>query len=334
MNLFSRTALAGVCLALSGVVQAADTLTVYTYDSFVSEWGPGPKVKAAFEKQCDCTLEFVALDNSATMLNRVRLEGESTKADVVLGLDTNLMAEAEASGLFAEAQVDRKALSLPFEWQSQQFVPYDYGYFAFVYDTEAMPTPPDSLEALISGEGDYKIIVQDPRTSTPGLGLMLWMKSVYGDKAADKWRALSPRILTVTKGWSEAYFSLFLEGEAPMVLSYSTSPGYHMAIDKTERYQAAAFKEGHYLQVEVAGQLKSSKNPELAQRFLSFMLTPEFQSTIPLSNVMYPVADIGDAMPAAFDKLISPSKILSIEPAEVRDNRKAWISEWRDALSQ
>ena len=96
------------------------------------------------------------------------------------------------------------------------------------------------------------MIVQDPRTSTPGLGLLLWIKSIYGDEAADTWARLQPRIVAVTKGWSEAYFSLFLNGEAPMVLSYSTSPGYHMAVDETDRYQAAAFEEGHYLQVEVA----------------------------------------------------------------------------------
>ena len=100
------------------------------------------------------------------------------------------------------------------------------------------------------------------------------------------WAKLQPRILSVTKGWSEAYFSLFLEGEAPMVLSYSTSPAYHMAIDKTERYQAAAFDEGHYLQVEVAAMLKQSKNPELARRFLAFIHDAGFQSVLPPDQVI------------------------------------------------
>jgi len=129
------------------------------------------------------------------------------------------------------------------------FVPYDFGFFSFIYDTQQLETPPDSFESLINASPEVKIIIQDPRTSTPGLGLLLWMKSVYGDEAPQKWADLQPRILTVTKGWSEAYFSLFMNGEAPMVLSYSTSPGYHMAIDKTDRYQAAAFKEGHQCHV-------------------------------------------------------------------------------------
>ena len=39
---------------------AAQKLTVYTYDSFASDWGPGPKIKKAFEEKCGCELEFIA----------------------------------------------------------------------------------------------------------------------------------------------------------------------------------------------------------------------------------------------------------------------------------
>ncbi|MEE9321229.1 MAG: thiamine ABC transporter substrate binding subunit [Granulosicoccus sp.] len=314
---------------------AARTLTVYTYDSFTAEWGPGPIIKKAFEATCgDCSIDFVPLDSSASILNRILLEGESTKADIVLGLDTNLMAIAEDTGLLAPSHVETKELKLPIDWESDIFVPYDFGYFAFVYDTEAIDSPPTSFDDLIGAPDNVKIIIQDPRTSTPGLGLLLWMKSVYGDEAAEKWEALQPRILTVTKGWSESYFSLFLNGEAPMVLSYSTSPGYHMAVDETERYQAAAFDEGHYLQIEVAALLKSSDNQQLGQEFLTFLHSNEAQSAIPLGNVMYPVTDIGSAMPPAFEKLIQPTEVLLFSPEEVRDHRRNWVDEWLEASSR
>ena len=39
-----------VALVLGSLpVSAAQTLTIYTYQSFVADWGPGPKVKATFE---------------------------------------------------------------------------------------------------------------------------------------------------------------------------------------------------------------------------------------------------------------------------------------------
>ncbi len=336
LALKSFASIAGLCAGslISGNASAKDTLTVYTYDSFTSEWGAGPIVEKAFEASCDCDLEFIALDSSAGILNRVQLEGDSTRADVVLGLDTNLMGLAEDTGLLDTSGVDTSTLALPIEWDSDIFVPFDYGYFAFVYNTELMENPPTSFDELINAPDDVKIIIQDPRTSTPGLGLLLWMKSVYGDEAAAKWEALQPKILTVTKGWSEAYFSLFLNNEAPMVLSYSTSPGYHIAVDETEQYQAAAFSEGHYLQVEVAALLKSSKNKELARKFLSFMLQPEFQQALPLTNVMYPATDIGDALPPAFDQLITPAETLLIDKNEVKANRKAWTDEWLDATTR
>ncbi len=325
--------LTAVLLTFAQSSHGAQTLTVYTYESFTSEWGPGPIIKTAFEKQCDCTLDFVAIDSSAGILNRVQLEGKSTKADVVLGLDYNLMALAEDTGLLSESGADLSAVKLPIDWDSNIFVPYDYGHFAFVYDTKLLPEPPKSLDELVNAPDDLKIIIQDPRTSTPGLGLMLWMKSVYGDDAADAWKKLKPKILTVTSGWSEAYFSLFLNGEAPMVLSYDTSPGYHMAIDKTEQYQAAAFDEGHYLQIEVAALLKSSKNQELGKSFLQFLISNEAQSALPLTNVMYPSIDIGDALPAEFSKLIKPTQSLLLDTELVRDQRKAWVDEWLESAN-
>jgi len=117
---------------------------------------------------------------------------------------------------------------------------------------------------------DFKIVIQDPRSSTSGLGLVLWVKSVYGDKAGEYWKRLAPYILTITKGWSEAY-GLFLRGEADMVLSYTTSPAYHIVEENKTNIKSATFKEGHYGQIEVAAVLKSSKQQALAKKFLAFM---------------------------------------------------------------
>lgn len=326
-------AAAAVLLAASPAAAAEGTLTVYTYDAFTSDWGPGPAIKQAFEKDCGCTLEFVALDSSIGMLSRLRLEGETNKADVVLGLDLNVMAEAKDSGLFAEHGLVPDNLALPVAWDDEIFLPFDYGYFAFVYDTEALSNPPKSLKELVEAPDDLKIILEDPRTSTPGLGLLLWVRAVYGEDAPEAWAQLARKTVTTTKGWSEAY-GLFLEGEAPMVLSYTTSPAYHMIAEDVTRYQAANFAEGHYMQVEVAAMTKSSDDPELARQFLDFMLSPAFQETIPTAQWMYPAIDLPGGLPPAYDKLVDPSKPLLISPQDVATRRKAWVDEWLQAVSQ
>lgn len=328
------TGLAAMLLVQPAVAQdVKDKVTVYTYDSFTAEWGPGPLVEKAFEAECACDLEFVSVADGVALLNRLRLEGDAGKADIVLGLDTNLVVDAKQTGLFAPHGIDTGNVSVPGGWADEVFVPCDYGYFAIVYDGEAIQNPPASLKALVEGDSEDKIVIQDPRTSTPGLGLLLWVKSVYGEDAAAAWEKLSDRVLTVTPGWSEAY-GLFTSGEAPMVLSYTTSPAYHMIAEDTDRYRAAAFAEGHYLQIEIAGLTRKGAENPLARAFLSFMTGPAFQDVIPETNWMFPAGKTDKPLDPAFDKLVQPQESLLFSPAEVAENRDAWVDEWLAVMSR
>jgi thiamine transport system substrate-binding protein len=316
--------------AIAGAAGAqTPVLTVYTYDSFIPDWGPGPAIEAAFEETCGCDLQFVGAGDGAALLSRIRLEGERSEADVVLGLDTNLTAAAAETGLFAEHGIDPAGLTIPVEWDDPRFLPFDWGYFAFVHDT-ALENVPSSFEEL--GASDISIVIQDPRSSTPGLGLVMWVQHAYGDRAAEIWEGLADNVVTVTPGWSEAY-GLFLEGEADMVLSYTTSPAYHLIAEDDPTKAAAPFKEGHYMQIEVAGMLESTDQPELARQFLEFMLTEEFQSVIPTTNWMYPAALPAEELPEGFETLVTPDRALIYGAGEAADIRDAAIDTWQSALS-
>lgn len=331
-NYFKLATSAMLALVFSHAALAdKPTLTVYTYDSFAAEWGPGPAIKRSFEQQCGCELKLVALGDGVSLLNRLRMEGEKSKADIVLGLDNNLIDTAQKTGLFSESKIDQTALKLPVVWKNSTFIPFDYGYFAFIYDTNKIKNPPTSMDQLINSPEKWKIIYQDPRTSTPGLGLLLWMEKIYADKSAAEWQKIAAKTLTVTKGWSEAY-GLFLKGEGDFVLSYTSSPGYHILADNKDNYAAALFDEGHYMQVEVAAQLKNSPQPELAQQFMQFMLTPQFQKELPTTNWMYPVIDI--PLPAVYEQLPLPKKSLQFSAAKVAKERNAWTRLWQTAVSQ
>jgi len=318
-------------LFLSAPVMAKETLTIYTYSSFASEWGPGPAIKQSFEQQCDCTINFVSLGDGVVILNRLRMEGKNSKADIVLGLDNNLLTSAEQTGLFAKHSISTANLNILNGWQNDYFLPYDYGYFAFIYNKEKIANPPTSMQELLDSKNNWKVVYQDPRTSTPGLGLLLWMKTLYGDNVTEAWQKLATKTLTVTKGWSDAY-GLFLKGEADLVLSYTTSPAYHIIDEKDERYAAAMFSEGHYRQIEIVGQLASSKQPELAAKFMAFVLTPDFQNNIATKNWMYPVTDV--ALPDAFNQLAKPEHILELNAVDINQNQTHWIQEWQRAVSQ
>jgi thiamine transport system substrate-binding protein len=326
-----RSLLTTALVTLCGAAWAeTSTLTVYTYDSFVSDWGPGPAIEAAFEENCNCDLVFVGAGDGAALLARMKLEGARTPADVVLGLDTSLIENAKATGLFAEHGVQPSGLSLPVAWDDSVFLPYDWGYFSFVYDKTRLPSAPDSFAALL--ESDVSIIIQDPRSSTPGLGLLLWVKAVYGSDAQTIWEALSPQIVTVTKGWSEAY-GMFLEGESDMVLSYTTSPAYHLIAEDDDTKAAAIFDEGHYMQIEVAAKVAGTDQEVLADAFLEFMLSEAFQAIIPTTNWMYPAVTPSGGLPDGFDTYSTQNALL-IPAANVEAVRKEALAEWLSALSR
>ena len=308
----------------------AEKLTVYTYDSFVSEWGPGPIIEKIFEEKHNADVEFVAVDSAATLLNKVILEGDTSKADIVLGLDMNLFDLAEQSGLFTSHNIKdiNNLINLPLKWESNKFVPYNYGYFSFVYNEANLETPPKSMDELINST-NARIVIQDPRTSTPGLGLLTWMKALYGDKAGDEWKKLNKKIISVTKGWTDAYYNFFMAGEADMVLSYTTSPAAHIMFEERYDILATTFEEGNYITIEFAGILNNSQNKDLANKFLNFMLSEEFQSVIPSTNIMYPVTNIKD-LPEAFDKLDVPN-FIQMDPKEINKNKEKWIDEWLNA---
>lgn len=321
-------------LCAIGNTNAAETLTVYTYDSFVSEWGPGPKLEQLFEARCECDLRFIAAEDGVSILNRMRIEGDKSNADVVLGLDNGLLAEAKATGLFQQHQTNTSHL-LPDlagpdrAWQDKYFIPFDFGFFAFVYDADKTDQPATSFAELLRSES--KIIYQDPRTSTPGQGLLMWVNAIYGARAAEAWQQIAPRTLTVTKGWWEAY-SMFLEGAADYVLSYTTSPAYHIITEGKYNFKAAKFSEGHIRQIEVAGISASAKNPALANQFLQFLISPEAQQIIPVTNWMLPVIEDVN-LPPAFATLISPESI-GYTPTAIAQNRRLWIKEWRASASR
>ncbi|MFO1203363.1 MAG: thiamine ABC transporter substrate binding subunit [Tabrizicola sp.] len=320
---------AGLLTIACPALAETPVLTVLTYDSFTSEWGPGPAVEKAFEATCACDLQFVPAGDGAALLARVQLEGAASDADVVLGLDTSLTAQAAPTQLFAPHGKSPK-LDLPVDYADPLFLPFDWGWFAFVYDKTKVAQVPKTFEELAAS--NLKLVIEDPRSSTPGLGLLLWVKAAYGDKAADIWKGLADNIVTVTPGWSEAY-GLFTEGEADMVLSYTTSPAYHLIAESDDTKAAALFDEGHYMQIEVAEKLAATDQPELADKFLDFMLSDAFQSVIPQTNWMYPAVTPAAGLPQGFDNF-HPAKSLLLPSADAQTARDAALPEWQAALAR
>ena len=320
--------LAGLLAAGAALAEDKPVLTVYAPDYFGSEWGPGPGIEAGFEAVCACDLQY----RTGDVLPRLLLEGANTKADVVIGLNTDVTLRAREAGLFAPHGQATDALSMPVDWTDETFLPFNWSYAAFVYDKTRLAAAPESFEALLASE-DISVVIQDPRTSISGLALLLWVKSLYGDGAEAAWDRLAPKITTVTQDWSTAY-GLFTSGETDMVLSFTTSPAYHIVAEEDDTKAAAIFDEGHYLFVELAGKIAGTDQPELADMFMAYVLSPEFQGMIPTTNWSYPAALEEAAWPQAFRDLPRPPQALFYSEDEAEALRVEAVEEWRKALSR
>lgn len=292
-------------------------VVVYTYDSFAGEWGPGPELTQKFEAKTGYKLTLVDCGDSIQAFNRAVLEKDEPQADVIIGIDNNLAEQARASGILTEYEpknassiIDenlRKALG-----NDNLLTPYDYSHFALIYDTQSSVPAPKSLEELVKDTYKKKIILMDPRTSTPGLGFLAWTVSVFGNGYEDYWKQLKSNILTMTSGWSEGW-GMFMNGEAPLVISYTTSPAYNVEYEDNDRFAALVFDEGHVQQVEGYGLLKGAQNAEGAKVFMDYLITEEAQGILPLTQWMYPV-NKNIALPESYKKAAPiPEKTLATD---------------------
>ena len=298
-------------LLLSCQPRETGSLVVWTYDSFVSEWGPAAPLATLWEEQTGIKVEFISKGDGGALLASLLTAGKKAEADLVVGLDDNLASQALGSGLFAATKPANLASVKPelIIDEKNRLLPFDYGNFTIIWDSESGIAPPENLEALTRPEYAKKIIIMDPRTSTPGLGFLAWTQAVYKDAWKDYWKRLGPSVLAMTPGWDTGY-GLFTKGEAPLVLSYTTSPAYHKAYEESERYKALVFPEGHSAQIELAGVLAASRRRKDAEKFLDFLLSAEAQALLPETQWMYP-ANASATLPPSFS--VVPANIVTLK---------------------
>ncbi len=304
-------------------------LIIYSTKSFAYIWKEdNSALKNQFEEKCSCKIEFHSFDGANTIISRLIIEGENSPADLIMGIDNNFKDKILDLNLIAAHHIDESKLSLPVAWHDSYFIPYDYGYLSFIYNSKSFSNPPKSFKELAANP-KIKIIIQDPRSSSLGMGLIAWIKLLYQDQSVDLWKALKNNIVTVTKSWSDSY-NLFSKGEADMMLSYSSSPIYNIIHKNHDDIKAAQFDEGHFLQIDLMAKLKSSKNQELADLFIDFILSADFQQKLAVANCMYPVVDT--ILPKAYSSIFTPSKVIIAPDEQIKKDRNLWVQEWLGSL--
>lgn len=313
-------------------------LTIVTHDSFaVSE-----DVLAEFETANHARVQILKSGDAGAALNKVILGGASNPpGDAFFGVDNTFLSRALKADLFAPYK-PAGADTIPDAFRGDpdfRLTPIDYGDVCLNYDTAWFQShnvpPPASLDDLAKPAYKDLLVVENPATSSPGLAFLLATVSTYGENGyLDYWQKLRANGAAVSEGWEDAYYTRSTwsgKGERPIVVSYATSPAAEVFFSggklDTPPTGNVLGKGSCFRQVEFAGVFQHAKQPELARRFLDFMLSPRFQADIPLQMFVYPVLP-NTPLPDVFKFAERPTDPAPVTPAAIDANRDAWIKAW------
>jgi thiamine transport system substrate-binding protein len=328
----------------------ADTLVVATYPPFVNapSSSPGAWLKKRFEEEYDATLVYQTPDNEINYYIERAIQGVEFEADVYVGLDTEMLIrvdEKRGSGqfskpLFAEASevAGRDSVQSKLEFDpDNRAVPFSTGYICLVWDATAEDgsfTAPATFEELAKPKYASQLLAQNPTSSSTGKAFMLHTVDQYGaDGFLDYWKKLKDNGITVLGNWSDSY-SAYGNGEAAMVVSYSTDQVYANRYDQNmQKHQIRFLNDQGYANPEGMARFRRTDAPKLAQRFMEFVLRPEIQAGIAKRNVTFPViadAPLSDTY-AKYAK--EPPEPVTFSYSELKGNVGEWTDQWAKQFS-
>jgi thiamine transport system substrate-binding protein len=320
----------------------ARTLTVMTHDSFSASEG----VVQEFEQTNNVTVTFVQSGDAGAALNKVILSRDAPLADVFYGVDNTFLSRALDSDIF-ESYASPVLSNIADEFQldlKNRALPVDYGDVCINYSKAFFAkndlTVPASLDDLTKADYNGMLVVENPATSSTGLAFLLATIAKYGDPGyLDYWRALRQNGVVVVDGWETAYHTNFSgsygNGPQPMVVSYASSPAAEVVLAPSpldDSPTASITTAGTcFRQIEFVGILKGTKNRDLAEKFVDFMLDVQFQEDMPLNMFVYPVNSQAQ-LPDAFIKYAQMATAPASAPANLDAMRETWINDWTLAV--
>jgi len=318
------------------------SLVVATYAPFVDapSTSPGAWVKSAFEEEFDAELIWQTPENEVNFFIERANAGVDIDADVYVGLNTDMLIRVDqnlqSGPLFAEAGDlaggENVKDSLRFDPQGRA-VPYDTGYISLVWDATADDgefVAPETFDGLLESGYEGDLLAQNPSSSATGRAFLLHTIKAKGpDGYLDYWRGLRENGVRVLGTWSDSY-SAYSNGEAPMVVSYSTDQVYANRSDQNmQRHQIRFLNDQGYANPEGMARFADTDAPDLARSFMEFMLRPEVQGEIAVRNVAFPAVTNAE-MPEEYAQYAQePPEAVTFSYDELKGNVSEWVDQWQ-----
>lgn len=323
-----------------------------------------------FENLTGAEVVCTSADDTGSALQRAIQGKGDPEFDVMYGADNLLMHQAVAAGAF-QPYTPQLAARVPAEFlffddahdahdHEWPATPVDHGYIALnidsAHDGLDKGTDNTSDDAHVNNLFDVRaqaglFVTQDPRTSTPGLGFLLTTIRAFGEDDSydweDYWTELFDGGVKITSGWNEAYeihfsggYGIWEEGhlgDRPIVTSYTQSPAYELyygAQTGADVLLEHGFAPAALHQIQTMAILDGTPRQAIAEAWIEFTLTDDFQTTAAASNAVYPVVD-SPAARAATDAVYgdndpAPGTFDTVDYDYLThgDDVERWVAQW------
>ncbi len=330
------------CSAGGSATDEPPVIRLMTHDSF----DMSAELLDDFEAETGIRVEVFKAGDGGEILNKAILSKDAPLADVLFGVDNTFLSRALDNDLFLPYDspiLADIADSLKLDPQNRA-LPVDFGDVCLNYDVSWFAgrglAPPDSLADLADPAYAGLTVVENPATSTPGLGFLLTTIDAFGeDGYLDYWARLVDNDVLVVDGWETAYYSHFTaasEGDRPIVVSYAGSPAaevYYAETPPDEAPTAAVLTDGTcFRQIEFVGILRGTQKEKEARQLVDFLLDRPFQEDIPLKMFVYPANETA-VLPDVFQQYSqTPAAPVQLDPSRITANREAWIQAWTEIV--
>ena len=312
-------------------------VVLLTHDSFQLP----KRVLRQFREETGRRIELRASGDAGELTTKLALTAGTPDGDVAFGVDNTFASRALEEDVFAPADVPlpRGAEEYALPEGADRMFPVDTGNVCVNVDeawfAERDQPPPETLEDLTKPAYRGLFVTEGATTSSPGLAFLLATIAEYGEDWPTYWSDLMANDTRLAKGWEDAYFVDFTTsgGDRPIVTSYDSSPAFTVDEESGES-TTSALLDTCFRQVEYAGVLEGTENPEGARALVEFLLSPAVQAELPGSMYVFPVREDVE-LPADWARFAEqPEDPATLDPQEIADNREDWLTEWTDVTSR
>ncbi len=297
-RLLSTTSL---CLSFGFALSAFaadDEITLYSHRHYPTD----VELFAKFTEQTGIKVNVVKA-KADELIERLKAEGDNTKADILIAADAGRLVRAKSEGLLKAVDSASLAERIPAAYRDP-----DGQWFGFTMRSRILayakdrvkPEELSTYEAMADKQWRARVLVRSSSniynqslmaSLIENLGrdqALAWAQSVRGNMARPPQGSDRDQMRAVVAGLGDvAIVNTYYVG----LLANSTEEKDRKVADSIGIYFPNQDGRGAHVNVSGAGLVKGSKNVAAATKFLEFLASDEAQSSFPHATYEYPVVE-------------------------------------------